>query len=89
MENNIAQHDAFTPGLKAYRAYVHDTSAGDYSGTKLRAIIDDFGPILTQHLAEEIDTLLALDKYGGKQVLKLWHDFEDHLHATIEDKVWP
>lgn len=36
----------------------------EFSGRELRAIIDSFAQPLGQHLHDEIDTLLALAKYG-------------------------
>lgn len=38
----------------------------EFSGEKLVEIIDGFAPALVQHLAEELDTLVALRKYGDK-----------------------
>jgi len=76
MAANVAQHDAFEPGLLKFEEYVKETKPEDFDGKKLLAIIDDFGAILTQHLADEIDTLLALDKYGGDKLKKAW-DFLD------------
>lgn len=87
MEKNVTQHEAFGPGLKAYHAYVYETSPSDFSGKKLREIIDSFGEIITTHLSEEIDTLLSLDKYGGKEILKLYQDFERKIQAAVLDKV--
>lgn len=39
----------------------------------LRSIIDSFGPDLHRHLSEEIDSLMALSKYGDNIHLnRLW-----------------
>lgn len=71
MEGNVEQHHLFEPGLEALGKYATSTSIEDYDGKKVQEIIDDFGEILTTHLADEIPTLLALDKYDGKALRKV------------------
>lgn len=68
MDANIAQHDAFHTGLEAYKIYLDSVRAHPhkFSSTKLLSIINNFGPILCTHLADEIPTLLALERYGDK-----------------------
>ncbi len=68
-----------------YDAYLTDVKAGKetYDGAKLRALIDSFMPVLREHLSDEIDTLLALDKYEDKADLGSW--FQD-IQQRILDK---
>lgn len=69
MAGNVDQHHAFHDGLEAYEKYIDAVLAGteEFDGKKLTDIIDSFGAILTQHLTEEISTLLSLKKYGAEQ----------------------
>ena len=85
MQANIAQHDAFTPGLKAFHLYTKETSPQLYDGQKLRGIIDSFGPTLTQHLAEEVETLKGLEKYNGTVLKEAFLKFDAELRKG--DKV--
>jgi hemerythrin-like domain-containing protein len=84
METNIEQHHAFEPGLKALGEYATSTTAEEYDGEKLRAIIDDFGEILTTHLADEIPTLLALGKCDDKALRKMWADTFYYVIKTAD-----
>ena len=65
MSNNVVQHEAFHPGLHALATYVKQVKYGvaDYDGGKIVKIIEDFGPVLTDHLADEVKQLCQLDKY--------------------------
>ncbi|TAQ90019.1 hypothetical protein B7494_g1646 [Chlorociboria aeruginascens] len=68
MEKNVDQHRAFGPGVQAYEDYIKDLREGKakYDGDKICSIIDSFGPPLTKHLSEEIETFLGLEKYEEK-----------------------
>jgi hemerythrin-like domain-containing protein len=79
MEQNVAQHDAFVPGLEELGRYAKETPAKDYDAQKLREIIDRFGPALTTHLTEEIDTLMDMKKYDTVAIMKGYSEFEEEL----------
>ncbi|KAK0712359.1 hemerythrin HHE cation binding domain-containing protein [Lasiosphaeria miniovina] len=66
MEVNVEQHHAFHDPLDKFIAYTNDVIAGKqkYDGAVVVASIDEFGPLLVTHLADEIPTLLALRQYG-------------------------
>lgn len=68
MEKNVVQHSEFGPGVGAYDAYVKACREGKetFDGREVCNIIDSFGQILTQHLTEEIDTLLGLEEHNEK-----------------------
>lgn len=68
MEKNVEQHEAFGPGVGEYDVYVKACQEGreTFDGERVRKIIDGFGGILTQHLTEEIDTLLSLEEHNDK-----------------------
>lgn len=69
MAGNVEQHHAFHDGLENYQAFVDGVLSGKdvYDGKKLVSIIDSFGGILTQHLTDEIPTLLGLKKFGTEK----------------------
>jgi hypothetical protein len=50
-----------------------------FDGQRVRKIIDGFGEILTQHLTEEIDTLLSLEPHSEKID---WHEY----HKKVQKK---
>ena len=89
MAQNVQQHHAFEVGLKNLEDYASKTSVGEYDGQKLRSIIDGFGGILTKHLTEEIQTLLALKIYDGpalkKAYLKWDHEMKQGDKVCIID----
>jgi hypothetical protein len=80
MSENIVQHHEFAAGFAAFEKYVKDcsdsTSEERFQADKFRGLIDGFAPKLTVHLADEINTLLGLDKYDEKKVHQVYVDFE-------------
>ncbi|KAM7187697.1 hemerythrin HHE cation binding domain containing protein [Rhypophila sp. PSN 637] len=67
MAGNLEQHKAFHGGLEHFMDYVADLQAGKekYDGKKVLELIDSFGQVLTEHLGDEIPTLLGLNKYSA------------------------
>lgn len=57
----------------------------DYDGMKLRGVINRFGAKLTQHLTEEIQTLLELKICDGSSLKKVYNEFD--LEMRKGDKV--
>jgi hypothetical protein len=68
MDGNLAQHKAFHGGMEALAACAKTGLAdpAQFDGKPMVAIIDGFGPQLREHLADEVQTLLDLSKYGDK-----------------------
>ncbi|RGP74487.1 hypothetical protein FLONG3_6046 [Fusarium longipes] len=68
MDANIEEHHLFHVGLDEFRAYVDKLRKGEdeLDGRKLNGIIDSFMPVLRDHLENEIDTLVGLEKYADK-----------------------
>jgi hypothetical protein len=56
---NLEQHHGFHNGLEAVRAYAEEArlDPSKYDGSKVIAMLDEFGDNLRTHLDEEIDTL--------------------------------
>jgi len=67
MDGNLEQHKAFHGGLEVFDGYVNQVLAGKekYDGGKVVELIDAFGKALTEHLSDEIPTLLALKEYSS------------------------
>jgi hemerythrin-like domain-containing protein len=84
MDHMVEEHHAFETGVKHFIEYVKTTTPETYDGTKLKALIDDFAPALTKHLGDEIDQLLALDKYGGEKLFASYKDLEKKVIATVD-----
>jgi hypothetical protein len=87
METNINQHAAFEAGVEHFRVYVFGNSAETYEGERLKLIVESFGPVLRQHLGEEIESLLELDKFGGDKLEKSYRVLDAKILASITDKV--
>ncbi|KAF3767739.1 hypothetical protein M406DRAFT_41495 [Cryphonectria parasitica EP155] len=82
MTPNVEQHAAFHGGLDAFSTYIESVKNGSakYDGGKIREIIDSFMPVLREHLYDEIQTLLALDRYEDKCD---WAAWLRKVHAEI------
>lgn len=79
---NIEQHKTFHNGLEEYKEYLGNIKLANdsFDSKKLRAIIDSFLPVLRQHLADEIQTLLGLGKYEDKLDWNKWFkEFQDKI----------
>jgi hypothetical protein len=85
MEKNVEQHVAFMPGLEEFQKYAETTTPESYDGQHLRGIIDKFGPKLTLHLTEEIETFLGLETYDGPVLKEAYMKFD--LELRKGDKV--
>ncbi|KAE8445243.1 hypothetical protein EG329_013615 [Mollisiaceae sp. DMI_Dod_QoI] len=85
MDGNVKQHEAFHDGLAEFGQFLTGLKAEEWDAKKLLQIIDGFGEALTLHLREEIDSLLALEKYGGKNLEKAWADLEVRMRAEVTD----
>lgn len=72
MDHNVAQHKAFEAGVERFRDYVYNTTAKDYDGNQLKLLIDEFGSVVTQHLHDEIQSLLDLKTLDSAELLKIW-----------------
>jgi hemerythrin-like domain-containing protein len=87
MEANITQHHAFEKGLKDFEEYIYNATPETYDGKKVKEMLDRFVEILVVHLSDEIQTLLALDKYGGEKLGPIWAQFNKKILAQVKDMV--
>lgn len=73
MSRNVEQHHAFEGGFEALRTYAADVKAGKvtYDGKEVTALIDSFGPVLNEHLHDEVKMILELEPYDGALVKKI------------------
>ncbi|KKK18964.1 hypothetical protein AOCH_004599 [Aspergillus ochraceoroseus] len=77
MAKSEQQHHAFMGGVHKLSQYATKTSPGEYSGTEVRKIIDEFAPLLLVHLREEpLDLLEVGELCGGAVFKEQWDNFE-------------
>jgi len=86
MEANLQQHHAFEEGMKHWDEYVIAATPETYDAKKVKQLVDDFGQILAVHLADEIPTLLGLEKYGPEGLVKAWNELNDKILGSLENK---
>ena len=86
MGNNVEQHHAFHGGLEAFGEYLAAVQGGKekFDGSKLKGIIDGFMPVLREHLSDEIDTLIGLEKFDDKVD---WAKWMKEFQAAVLKKV--
>lgn len=79
LQHNVEQHKQFMEGLSSLHKYATSTPAKDYSGIEVQTIINGFAEPFRQHLADEIDSLWAMDcvKPGSEDCAKLLKIFQD------------
>ncbi|EMD70094.1 hypothetical protein COCSADRAFT_177709 [Bipolaris sorokiniana ND90Pr] len=72
MAGNVAQHQGFEAGMAEMVRWAKRVGSGEvkYDAEVLKGLIDAFAPLLTQHLHEEIDTLVELEKCDEEGVRK-------------------
>jgi len=84
MEPNVEQHKAFSVGLDEFDSYLSSTAPAEFSGQKLNEIIDTLAIPLTEHLTDEIPTIMGLRQYGDKfSILDLINKEGEKVMAKI------
>lgn len=89
MTQNVEQHRAFTPGFERFEEYCRTCLPAGYDGERLKALVEGFAEPLTRHLYDEINTLLALDKYDSAKIRQAYQRFEKSLMATDNQRIAP
>jgi len=56
-------------------------------GGELKRLLEGFAKVLVVHLSDEIQTLLALQKYGGDKLGAVFENFNKKVIASVKDKV--
>lgn len=84
MAANVQQHRKFDDALEDFRLYVFDIPPEQYEGAKLLALVKRLGPILTQHLHDEIPTLLDLYTVDDKKLKDLHARANKAAQAEVE-----
>ena len=75
LRGNVDQHHAFAGGLEQLHDYA-ERGGVLYRAAELTGIVDGFAPALTEHLHDEIGTLLALRPYDGDGLLAAYKESE-------------
>jgi hemerythrin-like domain-containing protein len=89
LQNNVKQHHEFADGLSTLHNYAEQSSPTLYSGVRVQSLIDGFAKVLRQHLADEIDTLWAMDsvEQGTEHSEKLLEIYQHcEKEASKQDK---
>jgi hemerythrin-like domain-containing protein len=68
MDQNLQEHKDFHDGLDKFRDYVFSTSAANYDGPALKALLEGFGGAVEKHLHNEIPSLLDLQRYDASKL---------------------
>lgn len=89
MERNIEQHRAFDEGLTTFEKFIYKLTPEEYNGLELKKLLESFASVLVVHLEEEIETLLALNEFGGEKLKPIFKSFNDRVMSEVKDKVTP
>jgi hemerythrin superfamily protein len=86
MGGNVEQHHEFEPKIAGLVKWAEEVVAGErtYDAAELKRRIDDFAPVLTQHLHDEIDTLIKLEKCDGEKVKQAMKETADEGAKTAD-----
>jgi hemerythrin-like domain-containing protein len=89
LSHNVEQHHEFSERLSELQAYATSTAPDTYSGAHVQTLIDDFSSVFRGHLADEIDTLWAMDSVkadteDSKKLLEVYQRCE--AEAGKQDK---
>jgi hemerythrin-like domain-containing protein len=70
MTRNVEQHHTFEPKMVEMAEWVEEVKQGrkEYDSKALLGLIDSFGPVLMEHLHDEIGTLIGLQKCNGEEI---------------------
>jgi hypothetical protein len=94
MEVNAQQHAEFHDGLVSLQRYITAALEGNekFDGGHIVVLIDVFGKPLSQHLAEEIQTILDLKRFGPERMKDLCTalaaDGQANLASPDVDRHW-
>lgn len=86
MHGNVEQHHGFEPQMAKTVDWAKGVAAGtqQYNAQELKKLIDSFAPLLTQHLHDEIDTLIGLEKCDGNKVQSIMKEVADELAKSAD-----
>jgi sterol-4alpha-carboxylate 3-dehydrogenase (decarboxylating) len=86
MNENIAEHRLLDEGLDKFRKYAESTRKEQYSGDRVREILDSFASVFEAHMHAEIKAIVNLhDKIDSKSLKKIYEtmfDASEH-HSDI------
>jgi hemerythrin-like domain-containing protein len=86
MGGNVEQHHEFEPKIAGLVKWAEKVAAGQetYEAAELKKLIDDFAPVLTQHLHDEIDTLIRLEKCDGEKIKQAMNEVANEGAKTAD-----
>ena len=80
-EGNMEQHDAFLGGLKDFDDYIYNVSASQYSGQRVREILDSFAATLQSHLTDEVVWIMALSRFKNLDLASIDNFHRDYVKS--------
>ncbi|KAH8817180.1 hypothetical protein F5884DRAFT_244465 [Xylogone sp. PMI_703] len=86
LDSNVQEHRSFLSGLDEFRSYLEGLAGKEssFDAAHLNNIIASFAPALYNHLESEIQSLLALKKYGSKLPIEdLWNKEGKHTVTSM------
>lgn len=78
LKDNVAEHRAFHRGLDELSKYAKTTQPSEYKSEDLVKILNTFTTPLATHLTNEIDSLLAMQKYDSNIATKIFAEGVKH-----------
>ncbi|KAF1837687.1 hypothetical protein BDW02DRAFT_565799 [Decorospora gaudefroyi] len=86
MGGNVAQHHEFEPKMAEMVVWVEGVRAWntEYDAGVLKGLMDGFAGVLTQHLHDEIGTLMRLEGCDGEGVARALKEVADEGMKTAE-----
>lgn len=86
MSANVDQHHLFEPKMGVMATWVQDIMDGKetYDSALLKSMIDSFAPVLTEHLHDEIDSLIRLEKCDGVKVKQAMKETAEAAAKTVD-----
>jgi hypothetical protein len=85
MKTNSDEHAQFHESLEAYGTYVHSCKSADYDGQKLQNLIKACGDPITEHLHNEIGTLLQLYGSDEAKLGEVWSGLGKRVFAKLDN----
>ncbi|KAF5856620.1 hypothetical protein ETB97_007093 [Aspergillus alliaceus] len=74
MEGNRQEHQAFHDELLEFHSYVFTTDSQGYHGATIKAKTEALGPLVEEHLHNEVPLLYDLHVIDSEALTSLWKD---------------
>jgi len=82
MENIVDERFYFEIGVEALGRYAVETDVQGYDGFEVQALIDDFGKMLIEHFAEEVEALEGLGGCDDGKLRRAWEGTREFVRRS-------